>query len=254
MVGFTAMSQALPSSELRNLIHQFEARASDTVTDGAGRVVKLIGDEVMFVADTAETGCEVAIRLVEEFADDEVIPPVRGGLAAGPTLRQEGDYFGAVVNLAARATKVAPGRRVLVPETLTRDLAGESAFSLRRVGPTASKVSPSRSPSTPWSARLVASVPHERAVYSGGSMKKASAIALILLLLVLGLPLAMGMSDMAPCPSCAVERPVAVGMCLAILAVFLLIVSSRSNRVVSKAELLGLPLFADPPERPPQIA
>ncbi len=85
-------------------------------------------------------------------------------------------------------------------------------------------------------------------------MKKASAIALILLVLVLGLPLAMGMSDMAPCPSCAVERPIAVGMCLAIVAVFVLIVSSRSTRVASKAELLRLRLFADPPERPPQTA
>jgi adenylate cyclase len=84
MVGFTAMSQALPSSELRNVIHQFEARAADTVTDAAGRVVKLIGDEVMFVADTAETGCEVALRLVAQFADDEVIPPIRGGSLPAP--------------------------------------------------------------------------------------------------------------------------------------------------------------------------
>jgi adenylate cyclase len=96
--------------------------------------VKLIGDEVMFVADDAKTGCEVALRLVEEFADDELIPPIRGGLAAGPTLRQEGDYFGAVVNLAARATKIARARSVLVPETLTRELAEASAFSFRGIG------------------------------------------------------------------------------------------------------------------------
>ncbi len=99
------------------------------------RVVKLIGDEVMFVADDAETGCEVALRLVEELADDEVIPPIRGGLASGPTLRQEGDYFGAVVNLAARASKVARAGSVLVPEALAHDLAGKGAFSFRTVGP-----------------------------------------------------------------------------------------------------------------------
>jgi class 3 adenylate cyclase len=39
------------------------------------------------------------------------------------------------VNLAARATKVARAGAVFVPETLTRDLAGKSAFSFRRVGP-----------------------------------------------------------------------------------------------------------------------
>lgn len=134
MVGFTAMSQALPSSDLRNVIHEFESRAADTVTDAAGRVVKLIGDEVMFVADTAEDGCEVSLRLVEEFADDEVVPPIRGGLAAGPTLRQEGDYYGAVVNLAARATKVARPGSVLVPEQLTKELNDTETFAFRRVG------------------------------------------------------------------------------------------------------------------------
>lgn len=134
MIGFTEMSTALPTSDLRNVIHEFESRAADTVTDGAGRVVKLIGDEVMFVAETAQAGCEIALRLVEEFADDDVVPPIRGGLAAGPTIRQEGDYFGAVVNLAARATKIARSGCVLVPETLTRELADVSSFAFRKVG------------------------------------------------------------------------------------------------------------------------
>jgi adenylate cyclase len=134
MVGFTEMSQALPSSDLSRVIHQFESRAADTVTDSAGRVVKLIGDEIMFVADTAEVGCEVALRLVEEFAADEVVPPIRGGLAAGPTLRQEGDYFGAVVNLAARATKIAQPETVLVPESLVEEVHDSADFSFQRVG------------------------------------------------------------------------------------------------------------------------
>jgi adenylate cyclase len=135
MVGYTEMSQSLPNSDLRNVIHEFESRAADTVIDAAGRVVKLIGDEVMFVADTAETGCEVALRLVEEFTDDEVIPPIRGGLAVGPTLRQEGDYFGPIVNLAARATKLAQPENVLVPESLAHEMSHASDLSFRRVGP-----------------------------------------------------------------------------------------------------------------------
>ncbi|MQB02080.1 MAG: hypothetical protein GEU78_17765 [Actinobacteria bacterium] len=87
-----------------------------------GRVIKLIGDEVMFVADDARDSCEIALRLVDAFHDDELLPPVRGGLAWGETITQEGDYFGPVVNLAARATKVAQPENVLVPESITQEV------------------------------------------------------------------------------------------------------------------------------------
>jgi hypothetical protein len=53
-------------------------------------------------------------------------------------------------------------------------------------------------------------------------------IALILFVLLVGLPFAMGMSDMAPCPSC-------------------------SSLLASRRQLIRLLLFADPPERPPQV-
>ncbi len=96
---------------------------------------------------------------------------------------------------------------------------------------------------------------HEPPVYSGETVKKASVIALVVLLLVVGLPLAMGMSGMAPCPSCTgVEPPVAVAMCLAIVSLLVLIVSLRSSRIASRPQLVRLLLLSDPPERPPQIA
>jgi adenylate cyclase len=135
LVGFTALSQALPTPDLATAITTFESRARDTVTGEGGRVVKLIGDEVMFVADTAEGGCEIALRLVEEFRGDDLLPPVRGGLASGETIRQEGDYFGPIVNLAARATKMARPGSVLVPEQLTKEFGDTQRFTFRRVGP-----------------------------------------------------------------------------------------------------------------------
>lgn len=86
-------------------------------------------------------------------------------------------------------------------------------------------------------------------------MKKASVIALILLVLVVGLPLAMGMSDITPCPSCTgINTPVAVAMCLAILSLFVLVVSSSSSRIASTQQVIRLGLLAEPPERPPRIA
>jgi class 3 adenylate cyclase len=134
LVGFASLSQTLPGRELAAAISEFESRASETVTAAGGRVIKLIGDEVMFVADDSRSGCEVALRLVEVFRDDELLPPVRGGLASGDTITQEGDYFGPVVNLAARATKIARPESVLVPEALTREMPDSADFSFRRVG------------------------------------------------------------------------------------------------------------------------
>lgn len=134
LVGFSALSQSLPSPDLANAISAFEERARETVTAAGGRVIKLIGDEVMFVADEPRQGCEVALRLVEEFSNHEVLPPIRGGLATGETITQEGDYFGPVVNLAARATKIAPAESVFVPESFAAEVGDADDVSFHPVG------------------------------------------------------------------------------------------------------------------------
>jgi adenylate cyclase len=49
LVGFTTLSQALSVRALADLVAEFEAAAHDLVAARDGRLVKLIGDEVMFV-------------------------------------------------------------------------------------------------------------------------------------------------------------------------------------------------------------
>jgi adenylate cyclase len=46
LVGFTALSQRVPSAELARLVVSFEEVTHDLVSDAGGRVVKMIGDEV----------------------------------------------------------------------------------------------------------------------------------------------------------------------------------------------------------------
>jgi hypothetical protein len=95
----------------------------------------------------------------------------------------------------------------------------------------------------------------ELSVYSGPTMKKAVVIALVLLVLLVGLPFAMGMSDMAPCPSCTKgDSPVAVAMCLAIVSLFVLVVSSSSSLITPRRQVVRLLLLADPLDRPPRVA
>jgi adenylate cyclase len=114
LVGFTLRTQQLSAAELTVLVREFEARAQDVVTMHGGRVVKLIGDEVMFVALDAGAGCEIALSLVEAFRDDASGIAPRGGLAAGPLLMHGGDYYGTTVNLASRIADLAVPFEILV--------------------------------------------------------------------------------------------------------------------------------------------
>ena len=111
--GFTQMSQAMPLPELSHLLAAFEEAASDTVQDGGGRVVKFLGDAVMFVAPTADGAAAIACALVGHPKAAEACMDVRAGLAYGDVLAQDGDYFGPPVNLAARLVAVAPPGEVL---------------------------------------------------------------------------------------------------------------------------------------------
>lgn len=122
MVGFTSLSQQLDEPHLAEVVARFEAVAHDTVTSLGGRVVKMIGDEVMFVAEDPAAGARIGVRLAELYGDDDLLSDVRVGLAVGPVLVQDGDYFGPVVNLASRMVRIADPGTVLVSDDLHRTL------------------------------------------------------------------------------------------------------------------------------------
>jgi adenylate cyclase len=118
LVSYTRLSQRLQQRELGILVQRFEGLASDVVTAGGGRVIKTIGDEVLFTADDAPSGAVIALSLSEQMAVDDVVPDVRVGLAHGLVLRSLGDVYGPTVNLASRLTGLAqPGTVVTDPVT-----------------------------------------------------------------------------------------------------------------------------------------
>ena len=113
IVAFTRRTAGLGSHELADFVQGFEARARDVVTAAGGRVVKTIGDAVLFVADDAVTGADVALGLAEALGTDSP-SPVRVGLVWGRVLSRFGDVFGPSVNLASRLTVEAePGTVML---------------------------------------------------------------------------------------------------------------------------------------------
>jgi adenylate cyclase len=96
---------------LTELLLEFGGSVSDLVHTDGGRVVKFIGDEVMWVTSTPELLVKVAVDLVEHPRAREAGLQVRAGLAYGSVLGLGGDYFGTSVNLAARlVAAAAPGQ------------------------------------------------------------------------------------------------------------------------------------------------
>jgi len=122
LVGSTTLSRRLSASQLAAVVDRFEEVAHDIATNGGGRVVKFIGDEVMFVTGDGASACDIALSLIEAFAGDPAVTP-RAGLAEGALLDRGGDYYGPVVNLAARLAELAVPSEVLVSMEVADHLA-----------------------------------------------------------------------------------------------------------------------------------
>src|SRR5450631_4666751 len=150
LVSFTRLVRRLSERELAQVVQRFEALASDVVTAHGGRVIKTVGDEVLFVAIGAAPAAAIALDLVEAMAEDEIVPDVRVGMASGRVISRLGDVFGNTVNRASRLTAVARPRTVLVDDAIAAALASTSGFemsvlrrrTLRGIGPV-----------TPWVLR-----------------------------------------------------------------------------------------------------
>ncbi len=129
LVNFSGLSSTLEVSRIGDMVEVFESRCADVVARHGGRMIKTIGDAVLFVADGDEgagAAVRIAFGLVEVIGRDPRLPDVRLGLASGPVVSRLGDVFGSPVNLASRLTALARRNRVLVDdETLARLPRGE---------------------------------------------------------------------------------------------------------------------------------
>lgn len=133
IVSFTKLSRDIDDAGLAELLERFEGTASAVIAEGRGRVIKTLGDEVMFVADTPHAGADIALGLVERIHAAADLPELRTGLAYGPVLHRLGDVYGPVVNVAARLTSLARPGTVLVDRELASALADQSRYALRKL-------------------------------------------------------------------------------------------------------------------------
>ncbi len=121
LVGYTTRTRGMSGAELAVMVEDFEATAAEVVARGGGRVVKTVGDGVLFTAADPAAAAEIGLSLPERWGTVDR-PPLRVGLAHGRVLTRLGDVYSSVVNLASRLTTVARAGSVLVDRELAARL------------------------------------------------------------------------------------------------------------------------------------
>jgi adenylate cyclase len=132
IVQFTALSNTLTEERIGDLVELFEARCADVVASQRGRVIKSIGDSVLFVHEEPVAAYEIAEGIITVIGRDTRMPDVRVGLASGLVVQRLGDVFGPPVNMAARLTAVARRNRVII-DAETAGLLPDDQFETRRL-------------------------------------------------------------------------------------------------------------------------
>ena len=132
IVSFTALSNEISRERIGDLVELFESRCADVVAAQRGRVIKSIGDSILFVNDDPIRAYDTAEGIINVIGRDSRMPDVRLGLASGNVVMRLGDVFGPPVNLAARLTAVARRNRIII-DAATAELLPSDQFETRRL-------------------------------------------------------------------------------------------------------------------------
>jgi class 3 adenylate cyclase len=113
----TPLVRQLDLAELADVMADFERVAIEAAVAIDGRVVKMIGDAAMLVTPDPEAAVDGALAIVRAIDAHPVLDAARAAVSYGPVVPRDGDYFGAVVNVAARLVAEAePGEVLMTSE------------------------------------------------------------------------------------------------------------------------------------------
>jgi adenylate cyclase len=133
ITGYTRLTNERGDDAAANLAKGLSTLVQRTAVDHGGRPVKWLGDGVMVYFREAGPGVVAALEMVDGVAAAG-LPPAHVGLAAGPVLFQEGDYFGQTVNVASRIAEYARPGEVLVTREVVA-AAPDGGVSYTEIGP-----------------------------------------------------------------------------------------------------------------------
>ena len=135
IAGFTRLARVMSDEDLARMVHAFESGAADIVASRGGRLVKTLGDEVMFVAESADDAIAIAAEMHGLSAPGDEVLTLRIGLATGHLISRMGDFYGGTVNLASRLTAMARPGSTLIDSATEGALAAPEPYVLRHLAP-----------------------------------------------------------------------------------------------------------------------
>ncbi len=141
LVGFTAFTDSVGDvAALTVLEHQTEMASSVLAAQGAGRIVKELGDGLMIWFDRADAGLVGAVALMNAIDDARAegsFPlAIRMGLHHGEAIERGDDVVGRTINVAARVSALAgPGELLASDDVLRAGGAADGSLRLSPIGP-----------------------------------------------------------------------------------------------------------------------
>jgi adenylate cyclase len=116
--GFTRLTEEEGDELAAERSREFANAVRTAAGRHRGRVIKLLGDGAMLHFESAGDAAAAASAVVD-LAEEAGLPAARAGIAVGPLIRRDGDYFGRTVNLASRICDAAAAGTV----SATREVA-----------------------------------------------------------------------------------------------------------------------------------
>lgn len=135
IAGFTRLARAMGDDQLAAMVQAFETGAADIIASHGSRLVKTMGDEVMFVASTPDDALAMAEAMHTLPAPGPEPLSLRIGLATGQVVSRMGDVYGGTVNRASRLTDVARPGSTLIDTATEEALSDRTAYQLRHLAP-----------------------------------------------------------------------------------------------------------------------
>jgi class 3 adenylate cyclase len=139
LLDFTALTSRLGDAAAMGLLRTYNALMRQALAAHGGREVKHTGDGIMASFASVSGALRAAADIQRAFADQAAHAPqgqamtVRIGLAAGEPIEEDGDLFGASVQLASRLCALAAPAQVLAAESV-REAAGDGEPTLSDMG------------------------------------------------------------------------------------------------------------------------
>jgi adenylate cyclase len=133
LTGYTRLAEEAGDDEAAAQATRFIATVEAAASETGGRLVKVLGDGVMMHFGDSDSAIRAAISVLSRV-QRQGLPAARAGINAGPMVRRDGDYFGSVVNLAARAADYARAHEILVTQEVMDAWTGGDSIYFRGIG------------------------------------------------------------------------------------------------------------------------